>query len=145
MEASIKRNPNHLKYLCFTPLSFEILLSVFVVSDDLYRCDCVCLLILFFSIDSISFTKLLGKYQMKQKGQHYITVIIATRIFLEWFGLNVQFVRILTFVSSAFLLELKFLLTRAIIHTGLWLVAFFRVTFSFVILAIQAHCMIADG
>lgn len=72
---------------------------------------------------------MLGKYQVKQKCQHYITVITATRIFLEWFGLNVQFVQISTFVSSAILLELKFILTRAIIHTGLWLVTvFFRVT-----------------
>lgn len=84
------------------------------------------------------------EHWVKEKG-HYTIVIIATRIFLEWFALNVQCVQILTFAQSAFLLEVKLLLIKVIIHIGLWLVTFLNIYCIFMTLLIQGHGMILVG
>lgn len=57
------------------------------------------------------------------KGKRLCTIVTtATRTSQERFASNVLVVQILIFVLSVFLLELRFILIKAIIHIGLWLV-----------------------
>lgn len=58
------------------------------------------------------------------RGRLVFTVVtIAIKISPAWFVSNVLFVWTLTFVWNAFLSALSLIVTRAAIHTGLWLVS----------------------